>query len=86
MKAGRTVLTIVWLSLVMLAALLICSRLGASGEAMFGTAAVLLGTFAATQAGKSGVEALATGQGLKGVAKSVMGEAKPPPPKGDGNG
>lgn len=78
-RLGRTVTLMVWLSLVMLAALLILSgRPG--GESMFGTACFLLGTLAGAQASKSGLEAVATGQGLKGVGATLAGAQKPPAP------
>jgi hypothetical protein len=66
MNPGRTVLTLVWLTLVMVACLLICLRYGETGAGMFMTACALLGTLGTVQGAKSAIEARATGVGLKG--------------------
>lgn len=77
---GRTGTLLIWLTLVMLVALLICAgRPG--GESMFVIACSFLGTLGLGQAAKSTLEAGATGVGLKNAVKAMVGETTPPVPK-----
>lgn len=80
MTAGRTVLVLVWLSVVGLLGLVACALLHA--PELYTSLCILLGTLAGAQAGKSTVEAVATGTGLQGVKAAILTYAKPgePPP------
>ena len=78
MKAGRTVWTVIWLSLVMLVALVLCGRMGETGPGMFMSACVFLGTLGGFQASKSAVEAVASGSGLKGMKAALMTDTGTP--------
>lgn len=77
---GRTGTLIVWLSLVMLIALLICAQLRDGGAALFVAACTFLGGLGGFQATKSTLEAGMTGVGLKRVRDSIMGTETPPAP------
>lgn len=81
-KQGRTVTTIVWLSVAALLGLLICVQAKDTGG-LFVALCALLGTLGGVQGAKSTLEATATGIGLKGAAKAIAGTDTPPTPAKD---
>lgn len=77
---GRTVLFLFGVAGMLLAAALILVRFGDAGAKMFDTLALAYVGLGGWAAGKSTVEALGTGSGLKGVAATVLGATKPGEP------
>lgn len=84
--AWRTVVVVLVMAGFMLAALFITSKMP-NGEKFFEHAVGGFILLAAIAASKSAVEHLATGGGLRGVAKVLMTDAKPgipaPPQQGE---
>lgn len=80
MSAWRTVLVLCFLALVMLAGLWICRGAGDVGAKLFPDLSYALLGFAFVQAGKSSVQALAGGGGVKGAIAALMTSAKPESP------
>lgn len=82
----RTALVLIWFSLVALAGLWLVR--GATGELAAKLYSDLVGGLvwlAAVQGGKSAVEALAHGKGLRGAARVLLTEERPDdPPKKEG--
>jgi hypothetical protein len=78
----RTVIVVVLLAVMLFAAFVVLGRRDVSdnGVKLFESLGWAFFLFAATAAGKSGIEHLAGGGGLKGAAAALLTPAKPEPP------
>lgn len=75
----RTVLTVMWLSMVLLAALFFCREKGEMGVKLFADASLSLVLLAVAVATKSGLQHAVGGGGIKGAIGALLGTAAPQP-------
>jgi hypothetical protein len=76
----RTVVVVLALALAVLAALWLCRGAGDLGARLFPDAAYALLGLAVVAAGKSAVEHLGAGGGVKGALRALLTDAKPGDP------
>lgn len=74
----RTVIAVLLLGLLLLVALLICAQMPERmAIELYGSAAWTIGVLAALVAGKSAVQHLGNGSGVRGAIAALITEAKP---------